>query len=259
MHEQRGSFQGIDTCDVTNFGDFGYCSKLLNESESRSIKHRPDINALLDNLVSDNLMSPGTVKHMREWAMTSGPSDDVMKKCLHGATYVGLEDALLMQYEVGQDKSIKVLCDNESPDYTNVIHTKIIWIQSIIHCQTTDIYGARFPLIPSFVSTSTDTILIWMLSGMFVYVKELCRSIDTFEMVKSKWHGWLLTFLTRKCFPSVNIRPDRITPFKGKFVTNVPSIMQKMCIEVGSSFDYSRFSDFLWIMIMLLWCLTVFY
>ena len=96
MHEQRGSFQGIDTCDVTNFGDFGYCSKLLNESESRSIKHRPDINALLDNLVSDNLMSPGTVKHMREWAMTSGPSDDVMEKCLHGATYVGLEYALLM-------------------------------------------------------------------------------------------------------------------------------------------------------------------
>ena len=24
MHEQRGSFQGIDTCNVTNFGDFSF-------------------------------------------------------------------------------------------------------------------------------------------------------------------------------------------------------------------------------------------
>ena len=50
MHEQRGSFQGIDICDVTNFGEFNYCSVLLDESESRCIKSRPDINALLDML-----------------------------------------------------------------------------------------------------------------------------------------------------------------------------------------------------------------
>ncbi len=50
MHEQRGSFQGVDTCDVTNFGDFSFCSVLLDDSELRTIKHRPDINALLDSL-----------------------------------------------------------------------------------------------------------------------------------------------------------------------------------------------------------------
>ena len=50
MHEQQGSFQGIDTCDVTDFGDFSFCSVILDESESRSIMNRPDINSLLDNL-----------------------------------------------------------------------------------------------------------------------------------------------------------------------------------------------------------------
>ena len=48
MHEQKGSFQGIDTCDICNFGDFNFLSKLLNESESRSIAQRADINDLLD-------------------------------------------------------------------------------------------------------------------------------------------------------------------------------------------------------------------
>ena len=51
MHGQRGSFQGVDTCSATTFRDFSYCSFLLNESESRSIKYRADINSLLDNLI----------------------------------------------------------------------------------------------------------------------------------------------------------------------------------------------------------------
>ena len=69
MSEQTGSFQGIDTCDIRSFGDFSYCSILLDESESRSIKYRPDINCLLDQLVTDGYLSPTTVKAMRERAM----------------------------------------------------------------------------------------------------------------------------------------------------------------------------------------------
>ena len=53
MHEQRGSFQGIDTCDVVMFGNFSFPSMLLDQSESRSIQYRPDINALLDTLQKD--------------------------------------------------------------------------------------------------------------------------------------------------------------------------------------------------------------
>ena len=62
MHEQRGSFQGIDTCDITDFGNFSYCSYLLDESESRSIMNRPDINSILDNLENDGFMESVIVK-----------------------------------------------------------------------------------------------------------------------------------------------------------------------------------------------------
>ena len=37
MHQQQGSFQGIDTCDVTNYGDFSKTSVILDENESRTI------------------------------------------------------------------------------------------------------------------------------------------------------------------------------------------------------------------------------
>ncbi len=79
MHEQRGSFQGVDTCDVTNYGDFSFCSVLLDESELRTIKHRPDINALLDSLEKDGFLSEVTVNGLRERAMEACPPDEVLE------------------------------------------------------------------------------------------------------------------------------------------------------------------------------------
>ena len=57
IHAQRGFFQGIDTCDVTSVGKFAYLSVLLDESESRTIVCRSDINALLENLHREKLLT----------------------------------------------------------------------------------------------------------------------------------------------------------------------------------------------------------
>ena len=51
MHEQRGTFCGIDTCSLTNFGRHDFTSFLLSRTESYTIAHRPDINSLLSQLV----------------------------------------------------------------------------------------------------------------------------------------------------------------------------------------------------------------
>ena len=53
MHEQRGSFSGVDTCSITNVGKFDFTSILLGESEAQSIICPPDINALLNILVQE--------------------------------------------------------------------------------------------------------------------------------------------------------------------------------------------------------------
>ena len=66
MHEQRGSFQGVDTHDLRKYGDFCFCLVLLDESESRTIAYRPDINALLTKLKKENIFSSNTIKMMKE-------------------------------------------------------------------------------------------------------------------------------------------------------------------------------------------------
>ena len=45
MFEQTGTFNGVDTCSVTNYGNFDFNSKLTNEYEARLLINRPDINA----------------------------------------------------------------------------------------------------------------------------------------------------------------------------------------------------------------------
>ena len=50
MHEQRDTFNGIDTCSVRDIVTFDFTSKLTSYSESRSIIHRPDKNALINQL-----------------------------------------------------------------------------------------------------------------------------------------------------------------------------------------------------------------
>ena len=57
-----------------------------------------------------------------------------------------------LQYEIGQDKCIKIILDMDGSDRSNEVHTKRNWIQSIVHCQKFDEggYGARFPVVPQF-------------------------------------------------------------------------------------------------------------
>ena len=56
MHEQRGTFNGIDTCSITSYHNFAINSILLRECMLRSIENRADINGLLNTLVKDGVI-----------------------------------------------------------------------------------------------------------------------------------------------------------------------------------------------------------
>ena len=58
MKEERGNFNGINTCSVTQYRNFMLISVLLEGYESRSIRGRPDINALLNQFLKEELISP---------------------------------------------------------------------------------------------------------------------------------------------------------------------------------------------------------
>ena len=114
IHEQRGSFNGIDTCNVTNSGRFDFCSKILDENESISIGNRPDINSLLTKLVSEKKISKSLANSMRESSKLCCEGID-FDRLTSASTYVPLETAMCLQNEI-VDKGTRVAWDDRGTD-----------------------------------------------------------------------------------------------------------------------------------------------
>lgn len=102
-------------------------------------------------------------------------------------------------------------------------------------------------MFPYSSPSATDSRVMWLLSGMLVCVKELWIITDKCDIYVSKWHGWLMAYLTKKCFPGVNITQDRYNPIKSKYVTTVEKIIDKVNIAVSTKYRpadlESKFDD----------------
>ena len=121
MHEQRGSFQGIDTCNVASIGNFNHNSQILRESELAFIGNRPDIVSLLSDLVKKKKMSELLKDSLIDLAQTNKLSEEKIASLLHGSTFIGLEDSMKMQEllcDVGKRK-IRVTINREDGENRN--------------------------------------------------------------------------------------------------------------------------------------------
>ena len=58
-------FNGIDTCSITDYGNFDFNSKLSQKAESISLINRSDINAHLAQLVHKKVLSQYTANSLR--------------------------------------------------------------------------------------------------------------------------------------------------------------------------------------------------
>ena len=110
MHEQRGSFNGIDTCNISTYRKFDFNSSLLSAFESSSILNRPDINALLRQLVDENVISKSVAVGKRDFACETYSNYDFDKYC-KGATYVPFDVALAMHKETTNNLLVTVTID----------------------------------------------------------------------------------------------------------------------------------------------------
>ena len=111
MHEQRGSFNGIDTCNISTYRKFDFHSTLLSQYESCSLMNRPDINSLLNQLVEEKAISKVTANGKREYASSRYNGFD-FSKYYAGATYVPFHVSMSMQRDILSNSLITVTIDD---------------------------------------------------------------------------------------------------------------------------------------------------
>ena len=99
-------FLGIDTCTASSYGRFDLPNSfLLNESESRSLFNRHDIDIYLQTLQKEKIISEAVAKSKIDMAQSFSSTFDY-NKYYKGATYVSLEASVMLQNE-GSSREIK--------------------------------------------------------------------------------------------------------------------------------------------------------
>ena len=226
MFQQNGTFNGLDTCSNTTYGNFDSISKLSAEAEARSIANRPDINAHLTKLRKEKVISEYVEKSKREFAERFSSTIDYSVYS-NGGTFVTLEASMIMQREMS-DRTTKALVDDrEGARPVNVSFSKL-WSASLYPCQNMTTHRVIFPKVPNFKSTNTNTQLIWTISGLISRVESLWQVIDKVELKTSQWYGWLMVYLTKQCFDRGGRRQNGKDPFKYKFISTVEKITEKI-------------------------------
>jgi hypothetical protein len=235
MFHQTGTFNGIDTCSATSYGNFHFRSKLMAESEARSISNRPDINAHLSKLRSENVISKFVESGKRNFANRYSNSIDY-PRFTKGATYVSLEASIVLQNEM-TDRKISAWLDHRESQPIRFSFKKY-WPYVLFPCQTMTSHGVVFPKVPMLTSNDIDTSLIWTVAALLCRVEPLWKIVCQVELRTSNWHGWMLVYLTKHCFNQGSRKQSRNDPFKMKFMNTIIRFRDK--VQHAELNDYFR-------------------
>ena len=121
-------------------------------------------------------------------------------KYYEGATYVPLEAAISF-LEVNKSQSKQAIMDDLGQNGGAVTFNKL-WPYVIFPCQNMTSFGVVFSKCSRFNSRYKEKRLLWCISAMLTRVEILWKLVTKVNFRTSKWHGWLLVYLTKKFFPS---------------------------------------------------------
>ena len=232
MQEQRGNFNGIDTCSVTQYRNFKLLSYLLQENESRSIRGRPDINALLDEFVKESLIPAEFAETFRQTAKQRTLHHDI-DDLISGGTYVPAEAAIRMQQH---NKIVRVIWDglrssnneDDNPEQYESRYMKSRFPSILYPLQKCDEYGIIPYTLPTYMNNNSNTSMLWLLTGILTRVEEIWKLVLSFELRQSCWHGWILSYITSNCLTHITNKTSKGDPFQLSFMRNCNEVLNKI-------------------------------
>jgi hypothetical protein len=213
MVEQRTSWKGPDSINVSSCGRMNHNSVLLREAEARSYNHRTDMKSLIKRLIDDKKMSPDHVEGIEQYAtFVDGRYDFTNLK--RGCTYVPTEIAISMKEEA-RNREITGIVDDDIDDdgelmapYTKKF--KRIWPLYIYPCQKLCKYGWKMHTVP--VYQVANSRLLWLVSSLLIKVEAIWNILASSELKTSEWSGYLLMHLTKTTLHHINWRAVGIFP-----------------------------------------------
>ena len=207
MVEQRFSWKGPDSINISSIGKTDHNSILLHQAEARSVANRSDMKGLLKGLVDEGIISNNHADSIEEYSKHCSEETDYSNYKI-GATYVPLEVALSMKRE-GRNRECDVTIDDDEnegvllPPYTRKF--KRIWPLYLYPLQTMDCYGAKMHNFPSFNRVNEGK-LCWIAASILLTVEPVWTLVAQMDLRSSECFGYLLVYLTKECVPYLDRR-----------------------------------------------------
>ena len=155
---------------------------------------------------------------------------------ISSSTYVPLESAMILHKEFNT-KIVNVIWDmrgnddNGNPLRSMQHKIRKSWPSVIYPLQKNDKFGSPFPEIPTMSSSKYNTSMLWAVTALMSRLQSLWFSIINMEeFYQSEWYGWLLTYVSKKCFMHLSRGHETKDPFKYSCInkTNADQIYEKI-------------------------------
>jgi hypothetical protein len=245
--EQRGDYGGIDTCCLTDFGNFGFTSHLSQRNESLSLAGRKDIRSLLRNLNSSEILSSELMDSMVEASFKMFGDGTSLEPYKFGSTFVTLTDTIKAQKMLSfpQTLTINMQRTNGTEQYSKKFLPKFPLVLLRVHSYNGG-YGSRFGHVPPMQGSrdAPDKRLLWMLTSMMVTIDVIWDSCVHSLVSDITWIGWMLTFCAKDCLPAYAL-PKRSGKGKHPFagLSSQKKILERLPLQ--EHFDPIIFAELL--------------
>jgi len=246
MHEMRGSYLGLDTMSLADYGRYDFQSIIAKQNELLSYAGRMDVRGLMRRHAATGIIpawlaedydTNAEIERLVNTSLTGEmlPGSS-WKKCSEGSTYVSYPDAIRLQKCLDNDGVNEcIICDDARildnarfQDIDNVcsVPLKAVWPTEIVWTQKTDSYGCSFPPVPPYKVPGVDTRYLWITMCFLSSVPPFWKA--TAESVKrtSQWPGWVLARAVKDCFVKLGRKDLKSNPFKLK--TTIKTVNGKM-------------------------------
>ena len=207
MVEQRTSWKGPDSINVSSCGCMDHNSVLLREAEGRSFRYRTDMKSLIKQLIDDKKMSPDHAEGIEKYAMFVDRRFNFLK-LKESSTYVPAEIAISMKEEA-RNREITGIVDDNIDENGNLIAPypkkfKRIWPLYIYPCQKVNKYGWKMHSVPHY--QVANSMILWLMSSLLIKVEAIWNILASSELKTSEWVGYLLMHLTKTTLHHINWR-----------------------------------------------------
>jgi hypothetical protein len=98
MQDCYGGYKGVDSCDITETGNYSCSNILCNKNISLSLNQHPDIRCRLSQLVQEKII-PTQYEEDKLKMMEQDMNEDIIEgvaDALNGSSYISLKDAINM-------------------------------------------------------------------------------------------------------------------------------------------------------------------